>query len=68
MKNDNIKRVLSIGLGTMSERLRIYKDPFETSELEFSNLATDVDNMDFLQPILLSEIPDRKTITSPISL
>lgn len=67
MKNENIKRVLSIGLVTMTDRLRIYKDPFETSGLELSQ-ATNIDNLNFPHPILLSQIPDRNTITSPISL
>jgi hypothetical protein len=50
MKNDDIKRELGIGLGTMAGRLRIYKDPFETSELELSISISDVDDIDFLQP------------------
>ncbi len=68
MKNENIKRVLSIGVVTMSERLRIYKDPFETSGHELSNPVSDIDELNFPQVLLLSQSADHKTIAGAISL
>jgi hypothetical protein len=36
MKDNDIKRILSVGMTTMSDRLREYKDPFEPRELQLA--------------------------------
>lgn len=36
MNDHNIKRVLGVGMATMAEHLREYKDPFEPEERELS--------------------------------
>jgi len=60
MKNSDIKRILSVGMTTMSDRLREYKDPFEPRELQLAP----IDRRATRKPSCAMQDPDLNAFTN----